>query len=258
MSELLEWKQRWYNVVEKIRIVADAAEEDLLVKELSTPTIPQVLGFVNSFAMNSMVSNQAFYHALYGADVILRDGSGMSMLMTRLMVNKGLNMNGTDFIPKLLEAYRGKRVAFWGTEEPYLSQAVAKAKALYGVNMVSVHHGFDPEQTYVELALRHQPELIVLGMGMPKQEKIAEMVRATHLPVLIVCGGAIIDFMGNKVKRAPKWVRKMGFEWVYRLMLEPKRLYKRYVLGNPIFIYRLMRMHRAAVISSKLPVSNKS
>ena len=258
MNELLEWKQRWYNVVEKIRIVADVAEEDVLVNELSTLTIPRVLGFVNSFAMNSMVNNQAFYHALYGADVILRDGSGMSMLMTRLMVNKGLNMNGTDFIPKLLEAYRGKRVAFWGTEEPYLSQAAAKAKVLYGVNMVSVHHGFDPEQTYVELALQHQPELIVLGMGMPKQEKIAEMVRATNLPVLIVCGGAIIDFMGNKVKRAPKWVRKIGFEWVYRLMLEPKRLYKRYVLGNPIFIYRLMRMHRAAVISSKLPVSNKS
>ncbi len=258
MSELLEWKQRWYNTVEKIRVIADANEEKSLVKELSSLNSPRVLGFVNSFAMNSMVSNEAFYHALYGADVILRDGSGMSMLMTRLMVNKGLNMNGTDFIPKLLEAYRGKRVAFWGTEEPYLSQATAKAKAQYGVNLVSVHHGFDPEQTYVELALQHQPELIVLGMGMPKQEKIAEMVRAINLPVLIVCGGAIIDFMGNKVKRAPKWVRRIGFEWVYRLMLEPKRLYKRYVLGNPIFMYRLLRMHRAAVISSKLPVSNKS
>lgn len=258
MPELLEWKQRWYNTVEKIRVIADASEENGLVKELSTLNSPRVLGFVNSFAMNSMVSNEAFYHALYGADVILRDGSGMSMLMTRLMVNKGLNMNGTDFIPKLLEAYRGKRVAFWGTEEPYLSQATEKARAQYGINLVSAHHGFDPEQTYVELALQHQPELIVLGMGMPKQEKIAEMVRATNLPVLIVCGGAIIDFMGNKVKRAPKWVRKIGFEWVYRLMLEPKRLYKRYVLGNPVFMYRLLRMHRAAVISSKLPISNKS
>ncbi|MGB4813104.1 MAG: WecB/TagA/CpsF family glycosyltransferase [Methylophilaceae bacterium] len=258
MSELLEWKVRWYNIVEKIRVIENEAAEAQLVNELSILNEPRVLGFANSFAMNSMVNNQSFYHALYGADVILRDGSGMSMLMTRLMVNKGLNMNGTDFIPKLLEAYRGKRVAFWGTEEPYLSQAVELAKAKFGVQIVSVHHGFDPAQAYVALAKQHQPQLIVLGMGMPKQEKIAEMVRDTNMPVLIVCGGAIIDFMGNKVKRAPKWVRKISFEWAYRLMLEPKRLYRRYVLGNPMFIYRLLRMHRAAVISSKLPLNEKS
>lgn len=253
MSEMLEWKARWYAIVEKIRVIENIEAEDLLVKELSTLNSPRVLAFANSFAMNSMVKNVLFFHALHSADVVLRDGSGMSMLMTRLMVNKGLNMNGTDFIPKLLEAYRGKRVAFWGTEEPYLSQAVSAAKAKFGVNLVSVHHGFESEQTYVDLAMMHQPELIVLGMGMPKQEKIAAMVRETNLPLLVVCGGAIIDFMGNKIKRAPKWVRAIGFEWAYRLMLEPKRLYKRYVLGNPIFMYRLLRMHRAALSSLKSP-----
>jgi exopolysaccharide biosynthesis WecB/TagA/CpsF family protein len=258
MSEIIEWKARWYNIVEKIRVIEDIAEEDALIEELSHLSHARVLGFVNSFAMNSMVNNAVFYHALYGADVVLRDGSGMSMLMTRLMVNKGLNMNGTDFIPKLLEAYRGRRVAFWGTEEPYLSDAAVSAKSKYGVDMVSVHHGFESEHVYVDLAIQHRPELIVLGMGMPKQEKIAAMIRELEMPVLIVCGGAIIDFMGNKIKRAPKWVRKIGFEWVYRLMLEPKRLYKRYVLGNPIFMFRLLRMHRAAVISSKLPISEKS
>lgn len=258
MSDLVEWKNRWYQTVEKIRVIANQSEEVSLIEELSQLNGPRVLGFVNSFAMNSMVNNDVFFHALYGADVILRDGSGMSMLMTRLMVNKGLNMNGTDFIPKLLESYRGRRVAFWGTEEPYLSNAVTLAKAKYGVDIVSVHHGFDPESDYVALAEQHLPELIVLGMGMPKQEKIAALVKQTNIPVLIVCGGAIIDFMGNKIKRAPKWIRAIGFEWVYRLILEPKRLYKRYVLGNPIFMFRLLRMHRAAVISSKQSVIDKS
>ena len=149
MNEVVEWKIRWYEMVDKIRVIADDVEENILVKELSTSTFPRVLGFVNSFAMNSMVSNEEFFNALHGADILLRDGSGMSMLMTRLAVNKGLNMNGTDFIPKLLAAYRGKRVAFWGTEEPYLSQAVAKAVDLHGVISVSVHHGFESEQFYV-------------------------------------------------------------------------------------------------------------
>lgn len=249
MNEVVEWKIRWYAMVDKIRVIADDVEEDILVKELSTSTYPRILGFVNSFAMNSMVSNEVFFNALYGADILLRDGSGMSMLMTRLAVNKGLNMNGTDFIPKLLTAYHGKRVAFWGTQEPYLSQAVAIAVALHGIIPVSVHHGFESEQFYVDLAIKTQPEFIVLGMGMPKQEKIAAMIRDQNIATLVVCGGAIIDFMGNKVKRAPKWIRKIGFEWIYRLVHEPKRLYKRYVLGNPAFIYRMLRMHR--VIASR-------
>lgn len=249
-----DWKARWYVIVEQIRVIANATEENKLVEELSKNNQPRVLGFVNSYAMNSMVENKVFFEALHCADILLRDGSGMSMLMTRLTVNKGLNMNGTDFIPKLLAAYRGRRVAFWGTEEPYLSQAVASAVAKYGVIPVSVHHGFEQAQFYVDLANEHQPDFIVLGMGMPKQEKIAAMIRERNSPVLVVCGGAIIDFMGNKVKRAPKWIRKIGFEWLYRLLLEPKRLYKRYVLGNPVFIFRLLRMHRAAIRNCKSPI----
>jgi exopolysaccharide biosynthesis WecB/TagA/CpsF family protein len=100
------------------------------------------------------------------------------------------------------------------------------------------------------LAAKFKPDLIVLGMGMPKQEKIAALIRDSRIPTLVVCGGAIIDFMGNKIKRAPLWVRKFGCEWVYRLVLEPKRLYKRYVLGNPAFIFRMLRMHRVVQTDS--------
>ncbi len=244
VGEMRGWKVRWYALVRKTRVVRDSDDESLLLEELAINNSPKIVGFVNSYAMNSVVKNSTFFDALCAADILLRDGSGMAMLFTRLAIKKGLNMNGTDFIPKLLESYRGRQVAFWGTEEPYLSQAVLLAQSKYGVKVVSFHHGFDPEQVYVDLATRYEPDLIVLGMGMPKQEKIAALIRDTRVPTLVVCGGAIIDFMGNKIKRAPLWVRKFGCEWVYRLALEPKRLYKRYVLGNPVFIFRLMRMHR--------------
>ncbi len=249
MSELAietsEWKTRWHVLVRKIRIVKDIDDESSLLSELTVVNSPKIVGFVNSYAMNSVVNNAIFSDSLCAADILLRDGSGMAMLFTRLGINKGLNMNGTDFIPKLLEAYRGRQVAFWGTEEPYLSQAVLLAQSKYGVRVVSSHHGFDPEHVYVDLATEHKPDLIILGMGMPKQEKIAAMIREKRVTTLVVCGGAIIDFMGNKIKRAPLWIRKLGFEWIYRLLLEPKRLYKRYVLGNPIFIFRLLRLYKA-------------
>jgi N-acetylglucosaminyldiphosphoundecaprenol N-acetyl-beta-D-mannosaminyltransferase len=244
VSEMNEWKVRWYALVKKTRVVKDSDDENLLIKELATLNSSKIVGFVNSYAMNSVVKNTTFFNSLCAADILLRDGSGMAMLFTRLEIKKGLNMNGTDFIPKLLESYRGRQVAFWGTQEPYLSQAVSLAESKYGVNVVSSHHGFDPEQVYVDLATKYKPDLIILGMGMPKQEKIAALIRDGRMITLVVCGGAIIDFMGNKIKRAPLWVRQIGFEWLYRLMLEPKRLYKRYVLGNPAFIFRLLRLHR--------------
>ncbi len=245
MSEMNGWKARWYALVRKIRVVRDVDDENLLLEELTTLNFPKVIGFVNSYAMNSVVENTTFFNSLYGADILLRDGSGMAMLFAHLGINKGLNMNGTDFIPKLLEVYRGKNVALWGTQEPYLRQAVLLAQSKYGVKIVSSHHGFDPEHVYVELADECKPDLIILGMGMPKQEKIAAMIRNKHIPTLVVCGGAIIDFMGDKIKRAPMRIRQLGFEWLYRLILEPKRLYKRYVLGNPVFIFRLLRLYKA-------------
>jgi len=109
---------------------------------------------------------------------------------------------------------------------------------LFGVAPVSLHDGFAEVHTYLELARDLQPELIVLGMGMPKQELVASQLAASGVPCVIVCGGAILDFLGGKVARAPQWMRRLGGEWIFRLMKEPKRLFMRYVVGNPIFIWR--------------------
>ena len=65
-------------------------------------------------------------------------------------------------------------------------------------------------------------------------------------PCLIVCGGAIIDFLGGKTPRAPLWMRQVGLEWVFRLALEPRRLFHRYVIGNPLFLMRALRLASAS------------
>src|SRR5438132_512000 len=83
-----------------------------------------------------------------------------------------------------------------------------------------------------------RPELIILAMGMPKQEAIAVRLRAyLKSPALIVNGGAILDFLGGKVTRAPRWMQRLYLEWVYRLYLEPRRLARRYLLGIPTYFY---------------------
>jgi len=103
------------------------------------------------------------------------------------------------------------------------------------------------------LAREQQPELIVLGMGMPKQEAVAAELAVTGGPCLIVCGGAILDFLGGKVSRAPEWLRRLGGEWLYRLLREPKRLFMRYVVGNPLFLLRTLLYRRAGGSARRAP-----
>jgi exopolysaccharide biosynthesis WecB/TagA/CpsF family protein len=238
------WQGHWKTIVDKLQVVENAEDEQRLLAHLSTPGAQRVLGFVNAHAMNLVTHDSAYHQALASADVLLRDGSGMAILLRRLGLAPGLNMNGTDFIPKLLAAFKGRRVAFWGTEAPFLDNAARSSEARFGVQVMSVHHGFDEVDTYLALAHRQRPELIVLGMGMPKQEAVAARLAQSGVPCVVVCGGAILDFLGNKVTRAPGWMRRLGCEWLFRLVREPRRLFSRYVLGNPLFLWRTLSYAR--------------
>lgn len=235
-----EWQPRWHSLVQGVvRVHSDHGEEQLL-DTLARPVEPIVVAFINAHAMNSAAHDPKFYNALMDSDIVLRDGIGMKILFRLLNQVPGLNLNGTDLIPKIIRRYAGRPIALFGTQEPYLSKASEKVtNELAPGSACTKANGFLDVTDYLRLAAEHRPELIVLGMGMPRQEEVASMLRAAlRYPCVIVCGGAIIDFMGGKTTRAPQWVRGMHLEWAWRLALEPKRLFRRYVMGNPIFLAR--------------------
>jgi exopolysaccharide biosynthesis WecB/TagA/CpsF family protein len=248
------WQNRWAAIVDRIWIVRSSAEESTLLAWLASGTGARVLGFVNAHAMNSSADSEPFFDAITCSDVLLRDGAGMAILYRMLGMEPGRNMNGTDFIPRILRAYRGKRVALWGTTHPYVGAAAERCERQFGVRVVSCEEGFREFHSYLELARAARPALIVLGMGMPNQEQLARELKSTadaQCSSLIVCGGAVLDFLGGKVPRAPGWMRRWSIEWLYRLLLEPKRLAGRYLIGNPAFVFRLLawrndeRFHRS-------------
>ena len=238
------WQLRWIEMLEKIERVETPGELSQLLADLSAPTGPKVLAFANAHALNALTSSQVFFDALLAADLVLRDGLGMATLFKLMNMSPGLNLNGTDLIPQLIARFDGRAIAFYGTQEPWLARGAHAAGQLAPTSHFSAAGGFDESQAYVDLVRLHKPDLIVLGMGMPKQELVAAALRASiEHPCLIICGGAIIDFLGGRVPRAPHWMRKLGAEWLFRLLLEPQRLFQRYVIGNPVY---LMRAHRLA------------
>lgn len=247
--------QGFLDLHRRILCIRDQPAYDQLLRDLQHPSRPFIVSFVNAHAANLAWKTPSLLESLLRSDVVLRDGIGVALGLTAFGCSPGRNMNGTDFIPQIARAYAGRRAALFGTRSPWLDCARVKLES-EGLVVVTSHDGFSSPETYLDLAVETKPELVILAMGMPNQEYLAIRLceRLSH-PVLIVNGGAILDFLGGKVTRAPKVMRKTGTEWAYRLSLEPKRLARRYLLGIPAFFSHvaLTRLvsHEAATSTSE-------
>lgn len=228
------------NLVKKIHLVSSLSRKDDLISKFNSIEQPTVLSFVNAHAVNLCFKNNRFFEDLLDSDWLLRDGSGMKLAYSFWNKQPGLNMNGTDFIPEILECYSGKNCIIYGTKNPNLSLAAEKINAL-GVEVIDYENGFQQFHLYIEKAKQSRPSLILLGMGMPKQERLSILLKAElDYPVLIINGGAVLDFLSGKIRRSPLLFRLYGMEWLWRFALEPSRMWKRYIVGNVVFIFRLL------------------
>ena len=236
---------RLWDVLNKIKNIADPAAEQQLLKELINIENSVIVSFINAHGLNLTAKSQTFRENLLRSDYLLRDGSGMSIMMKVLSLPVGLNMNGTDLIPKILSQSKEIPIALLGTKEPYLTQAKARLES-QGLNIIYTCDGFQSNEHYLEQLKRLpvQPKIILLGMGMPKQEALSVILKDRLAGErLIINGGAIIDFTAERFDRAPTFLRKMGCEWLYRLGKEPRRLFNRYVIGNISFLSKIPRLY---------------
>ena len=180
------------SVIEKVHVIDSEADEASLTARLAQSTHPVVVSFINQHIMNLACRSPDFADCLIKSDILLRDGIGIQLCLFALTQKAGRNMCGTDFIPRLAAAaFSGRPIALFGTLEPWTSRAASALEAL-GCRIVAKMDGFRPVSDYVTEAVRSTPDLIVLAMGSPKQEVVANAIAAsaTH-PTVIVSGGAI-------------------------------------------------------------------
>ncbi|RCU49459.1 glycosyltransferase [Corallincola holothuriorum] len=231
-------KATYQTLIESITVFPSSEAAESLISERAAEGVGMVISFVNAHAFNMCSHDKEFLSALSASDLVMRDGIGVKLLFRMLGKDPGYNLNGTDLIPKLLaNSFKGKKVAMLGSTDKELVIAKEKIEAM-GLNVVLTQHGFLPEADYLALLEGLEVDVVLLAMGMPKQEKVAVALKSENSAISIINGGAIVDFMAGKVNRAPKFYRDNGLEWLYRLVSEPKRLFKRYVIGNFLFIIR--------------------
>lgn len=228
------------SLISKIRIVDSDAQALAAIVNRAADQKTFVLTFINAHAVNLFFENKLFQQAVRNSDLLLRDGSGMRLLYGWLALSPGKNMNGTDFIPKVLAAHPCASIVLYGASNNALSlvkQQLLQAK----FRVLDCIDGFQDTRRYLENSQKHQPEIILLAMGMPKQELLShQLSQLLQQSALIINGGGIIDFMSGQKRRAPNWIRRIGLEWCFRLLLEPRRLWRRYVIGNVSFLWRMI------------------
>jgi exopolysaccharide biosynthesis WecB/TagA/CpsF family protein len=135
-----------------------------------------------------------------------------------------------------------KAVLVGGTQEVAEQAAMAINDQHAHLTVVEAVSGYLNEQEYKHFFEAHgRVDFILLGLGTPKTEQIAAII-ATIRPEAIIwhIGGGTILFLAGEMMEAPPWMRRMGLQWLHRLLLEPKRMWQRYILGNPLFLWRIL------------------
>ncbi|OUD10457.1 hypothetical protein BVC71_02870 [Marivivens niveibacter] len=237
--------KRISDLLDQVRSVRCEEGVKALFQEMKAPSGVLTVAFINAHAVNMCWKCDKISADFSSVDILLRDGKGVEVLFKSIGKDPGLNLNGTDLIPEFLRSWKGSRISVYGTSEPWLLRACRKL-ALEGHEIISQIDGFKTESDYLADAIENEPQIILLAMGMPKQEKVARFLRENLVDcnITIICGGAIVDFFAGRFPRAPEWMRKRGLEWLFRFLQEPMRLCKRYLLGNVLFLSRIHKVKR--------------
>lgn len=207
------------------------------------------IAFLNANNANIMVSDEG-YRAVLQCSLVLPDGIGVDIAARILYGDRfHANLNGTDLVPSLLTfVERPLRVGLLGAKPKVLEKATANLRRHAPWHQfICISDGYfdsaHPEVVIDRLAGSNL-DLLLVAMGTPLQENWIDRSLGSGEVRVAMSVGALFDFVSGDIPRAPSWVRALRLEWLYRLWLEPSRLWRRYILGIPVFLFHVLSEKR--------------
>lgn len=242
-------RKRFFNKVEIFDVAFDNLKLDAvlnLFKSTIDKKEKKSVFFINADCLNKTFDDLEYKEILKKSDLVLPDGSGVNIACNLLKKPLLENLNGTDMLPYIchLAQKEGYRIFLLGAQEGVAFKMSEELRKKYPKLQISgVNNGFlkneDDELQVIKKINQVKTDILLVAMGAPMQEKFIAKYKDNIDASLCFAVGGLFDFYSKKVKRAPLYLRETGFEWVYRIIQEPKRMWKRYVLGNPLFLYRV-------------------
>ncbi len=186
---------------------------------------PYLVFTPNPEMIDRSMRDDAFRRQLLLADLRVADGVGLVWASRLFRTPLPGTVPGVDLMDALLAACPGTGVFLLGTTPPVVQEAANRA-AQRGVRVAGFHHGFfsaEEEPSLVDLIWRCAPGLILSGMGIPRDQAFAERWRDRLPPGVYLAVGGGLDILAGHAQRAPRGVRRLGMEWLYRLISSPRR-----------------------------------
>ena len=206
-----------------------------------------VAAFANPDCLNVAQVNAAYRRALQRSDRVFADGVGVRIGARILGQKMADNVNGTDLFPELCSAAArsGLRLFLLGARPGIADLAADAMRARFpDLRIAGTMHGyFDASETDAVIGSINASgaDILLVAMGAPHQELWLSRHETRLRPPVRLGVGGLFDYYSGRIPRAPVWMREAGLEWAWRLRCEPSRLWKRYLVGNPVFLARVLR-----------------
>jgi N-acetylglucosaminyldiphosphoundecaprenol N-acetyl-beta-D-mannosaminyltransferase len=232
---------------------------DIVGSKAELERIPEgkiLINTINAHSYNTAQKDELFAEALSKGDYLIPDGASIVKACgwVKAKSRPTERIAGWDLFVFEMEQWneRGGRVMFMGSSEKVLALIKEKAAEKYpNLEVVTYSPPYKPEfseedsSKIINAINDAAPDLLWIGMTAPKQEKWTY----SHWKLLdIHCHvgtiGAVFDFFAGTAQRAPLWWQRHSLEWLYRLLKEPKRMWRRYVIGNPLFLWNVWKEKR--------------
>jgi N-acetylglucosaminyldiphosphoundecaprenol N-acetyl-beta-D-mannosaminyltransferase len=210
-----------------------------------------VIAYANVHAVNLASASPGFRQFLNDADIVTCDGHGVRLGAWLLGLDVPPRYTLPDWIGNLsaMCVEHGFSMYLLGAKPGVAHQAASVLQTRFpSLRIAGTHHGYfektaggvESEAVLRDIAAT-KPHILLLGFGMPAQETwIAENWDRLEIDVALT-GGAFLDYVAGRIHRAPRFITDVGFEWLVRLIVEPRRLWRRYVIGNPLFLWRVLK-----------------
>jgi N-acetylglucosaminyldiphosphoundecaprenol N-acetyl-beta-D-mannosaminyltransferase len=239
--DLLDIRIQDLSVEELVEAVIEAAKGDT----------PHLIAYANVHAFNLAARDARFKRILQNADRVFCDGVGVRL--GAWIMGRRLRYRNTppDWMPQLAMACAQHQMSLFllGGHPGVAEQAAARlCREVPGLRIAGSHHGYfdkglsSAENRAVVQAINEaQTNILLVGFGMPAQEYWIDENRAQLNVQVFIPVGALFDYLAERLYRAPRWMTDNGLEWLARLVVEPRRLWRRYLIGNPQFLWRVIR-----------------
>lgn len=212
-----------------------------------------LINTINAHSYNTALKDPLFAEALMKGDALIPDGASIVMACRWLNAKcqPQERIAGWDLFTYEMDRLnrRGGTCFFMGSSEKVLALIREKAAKVYpNIRIATYSPPYKPafseeeNRAIVDAINQAQPDLLWIGMTAPKQEKWAYS-HWKELDIHCHCGtiGAVFDFFAGTMERAPLWWQEHSLEWLYRLMKEPKRMWRRYIIGNSLFLWNILK-----------------